>query len=139
MSRPGGCASNGRVLRDQDQAAEEGMRSALRSGVAPGGKPPAASAPWGSPTRVARLTATRGAGRGLPRRNRCFREPDGQAPALAQRDVIGGPIRHSVLLLRDVMTAIERHGGCPGSGTGPWYTVQSCRLTTDPCNKVSEP
>src|SRR6516225_4516619 len=79
--------------------------------------------------RVARLTATRGAGRGLPRRNRCFREPDGQAPALAQRDVIGSPIRHSVPLLRDVMTAIlvrfERHGGCPGSGTGPWYTVQS--------------
>jgi hypothetical protein len=34
-----------------------------------------------------------------------------------------------VPLLRDVMTAIlvcfERHGGCPGSGTGPWYTVQS--------------
>jgi hypothetical protein len=73
--------------------------------------------------------ATGGAGRGLPRRNRCFREPDGQAPALAQRDVIGSPIRHSVPLLRDVMTAIlvrfERHGGCPGSGTGPWYTVQS--------------
>src|SRR6476620_4410340 len=79
--------------------------------------------------RVARLTATRAAWRGLPRRNRCFREPDGQAPALAQRDVIGRPIRHSVPLLRDVMTAVlvrfERHGGCRGSGTGPWYTVQS--------------
>src|SRR6267142_2395815 len=74
--------------------------------------------------RVARLTATRGAGRGLPRRNRCFREPDGQAPALAQRDVIGSPIRHSAPLLRDVMTAIlvgfEWLGGCPGwSETGP--------------------
>src|SRR6476661_905884 len=79
--------------------------------------------------RVARLAATRGAWLGLPRRNRCFREPDGQAPALAQRDVIGSPIRHSVLLLRDVMTAIlvrfEWHGGCPGSGTLPLYTVQS--------------
>src|SRR6478672_4453839 len=73
--------------------------------------------------RVARLTATRAAWLGLPRRNRCFREPDGQAPALAQRDVIGSPIRHSVPLLRDVMTAIlvrfEWHGGCPGSETGP--------------------
>jgi len=62
--------------------------------------------------------------------NRGFREPDGQAPALAQGDVIGGPIRHSVPLLRDVMTAIlvgfEWHGDCPGSGTGPpSYTVHS--------------
>src|SRR6266436_3864037 len=73
--------------------------------------------------RVARLAATRAAWLGLPRRNRRFREPDGQASALAQRDVIGSPIRHSVPLLRDVMTAIlvrfEWHGGCPGSGMGP--------------------
>src|SRR5207302_9560967 len=73
--------------------------------------------------RVARLTAARGAGLGLPRRNRCFRESDGQAPAPAQGNVIGSPIRYSVPLLRDVMTAIlvgfEWHGGGPGSGTGP--------------------
>jgi hypothetical protein len=73
--------------------------------------------------RVARLAVARGAGLGLPRRNRRFREPDGQAPALAQGDVIGGPIRHSVPLLRDVMTAIlvrfEWHGDCPGSEQGP--------------------
>src|SRR6267143_2031680 len=79
--------------------------------------------------RVARLAATRAAWLGLPCRNRCFREPDGQAPALAQRDVIGSPIRHSVPLLRDMMTAIlvrfEWHGSCPGSETGPRYTVQS--------------
>src|SRR6476660_4618844 len=80
--------------------------------------------------RVARLTATRAAWLGLPRRYRCFREPDGQAPALAQRDVIGSPIRHSVPLLRDVMTAIlvrfEWHGDCPGSGAGPpSYTLHS--------------
>src|SRR6202047_4128312 len=72
--------------------------------------------------RVARLAAARGAWLGLPRCNRRFREPDGQAAALAQGDVIGGPIRHSVPLLRDVMTAIlvrfEWHGDCPGSGTG---------------------
>src|SRR6266849_9011920 len=80
--------------------------------------------------RVARLAAARGAWLGLPRRYRCFREPDGQAPALAQGDVIGGPIRHSVPLLRDVMTAIlvrfEWHGDFPGSGTSPpSYTVHS--------------
>src|SRR5580692_3533341 len=47
----------------------------------------------------------------------------GHASALAQRDVIGGPIRHPVPLLRDVMAAIlvrfEWHGDGPGSGTGP--------------------
>src|ERR1700745_3210593 len=31
--------------------------------------------------RVARLAVARGAGLGLPRRNRCFRKPDGQATA----------------------------------------------------------
>ena len=73
--------------------------------------------------RLLVMAAARAAWLGLPRRNRCFREPDGQAPALAQRDVIGSPIRHSVPLLRDVMTAIlvrfEWHGGCLGSETGP--------------------
>src|ERR1700758_964596 len=50
-------------------------------------------------------------------RNRRFREPHGQATALAQGAVIGGPIRHSVSLLRDVLTAIlvrfEWHDDCP--------------------------
>src|ERR1700738_1549478 len=73
--------------------------------------------------QAGRLAATRAAWLGLPRRNRCFREPDGQAPALAQGNVISSPIRHSVPLLRDMMTAVlvgvEWHGGCPGSETGP--------------------
>src|ERR1700674_2450895 len=56
--------------------------------------------------RVARLAAARAARLGLPRRNRRFREPHGQAAALAQGAVIGGPIRHLVPLLRDVLTAI---------------------------------
>ena len=82
------------------------------------------------------MTAARAAWLGLPRCNRCFREPDGQAAALAQRDVIGSPIRHSVPLLRDVMTAIlvrfEWHGDCPGSGTGlSSYTVHSSPPKTD--------
>src|SRR5437879_7323042 len=72
--------------------------------------------------RVARLTTTRAAWLGLPRRNRCFREPDGQAPALAQGNVISSPIRHSVPLLWDVMPAIlvrfEWHDDDPRSGTG---------------------
>src|SRR5438270_3157136 len=66
---------------------------------------------------LARLAAARAAGLGLPRRNRRFREPHGQAAALAQGAVIGGPIRHSVPLLRDVLTAIlvrfEWHDDCP--------------------------
>ena len=45
------------------------------------------------------------------------REPHGQAAALAQGAVIGGPIRHLVPLLRDVLTAIlvrfEWHDDCP--------------------------
>src|SRR5712671_3748592 len=45
------------------------------------------------------------------------REPHGQAAALAQGAVIGGPIRHLVPLLRDVLTAIlvrcERRDDCP--------------------------
>src|ERR1700758_3229750 len=70
-----------------------------------------------------------------------FCRSDGQAPTLAQGNVVGGPIRHSVPLLRDVMTAIlvrfEWHGDCPGSGTGPSsYTVHLSSPTTDPCNKV---
>jgi hypothetical protein len=80
--------------------------------------------------RVARLAAACGAGLGLPRRNRCLREPDGQAPALAQGDVISCPIRYSVPLLWDVMTAIlvgfEWHGDGTQSGTGPpSYTLHS--------------
>src|ERR1700737_4427244 len=80
--------------------------------------------------RVARLAAARGAWLGLPRRNRGFREPDGQATALAQGDVIGGPIRHSVPLLRDVVTAIlvrfEWHGTVRGQERAPpSYTVHS--------------
>src|SRR6202022_1529140 len=67
--------------------------------------------------RVARLAAARAAGLGLPRRNRRFREPHGQAAALAQGAVIGGPIPHLVPLLRDVLTAIlvrfEWHDDCP--------------------------
>src|SRR6202040_1915988 len=79
--------------------------------------------------RVARLAAARGTWLGLPRRNRGFREPDGQASALAQGDIISGPIRHPVPLLRDVMAAIlvrfEWHGDAPESGTGapPSYTL----------------
>jgi hypothetical protein len=113
------------------------MRSALRSGGAPGGKPPQRQRRRDRQRRVAWLAAARGAGLGLPRRNRCFREPDGQSPELAQGDVISRPILHSVPLLWDVMTAIlvrfEWHGDSPGSGTGP----TSCTLHSSPPNDRS--
>jgi hypothetical protein len=64
MSRPVGSWSIGPALRGQDQATGEGMRSALRSGIAPGGQPCSvstvvtANAEWrGWPPRVARGSA----------------------------------------------------------------------------------
>src|SRR3954447_8429537 len=73
--------------------------------------------------RVARLAAARATGLGLPRRNRRFCEPHGQAAALAQGAVIGGPIRPSVPLLRDVLTAIlfalKGTMTVRGAGAGP--------------------
>jgi len=45
QSRRVGTSLNGRAPRDRDQAAEVSMRPVLRSGAAPGGRPPAASAP----------------------------------------------------------------------------------------------
>src|SRR5438128_3230791 len=64
-----------------------------------------------------------------------------QVDRFAACDVIGRPIRHSVPLLRDMMTAIlvrfEWHGGCPGQKRGPDTPSNPRRLTTDPCNKVS--
>src|SRR5215469_16542914 len=92
--------------------------------------------------RVARLAAARAAGLGLPPRNRRFREPHGQAAALAQGAVIGGPIRHSVALLRDVVTAIlvrfEWHGELSAVRDGPALLQRPPprRQSTDPCNKA---
>src|SRR6266478_5728220 len=80
---------------------------------------------------------------GLPRRNRRFREPHGQAAALAQGAVIGGPIRHLVPLLRDVLTAIlvrfEWHDDCPRvrNRAALLLPVTPRPPKTDPCNKVA--
>src|SRR5258705_9556070 len=93
--------------------------------------------------RIARLAAARAAGLGLPRRNRRFREPHGQAAALAQGGVIGGPIRHLVPLLRDVLTAIlvrfEWHDDCPRvrNRAALLLPVTPRPPKTDPCNKVA--
>ena len=58
---------------------------------------------------------SRGARLGVPGRDRLFREPDRQAPTLAQGGIILGPVRHPAPLLRDMMPAIsiglERHRG----------------------------
>src|SRR4051812_10959385 len=64
--------------------------------------------------RVVRLTTRRGAGLGMPGRDRRLGEPDGQAAALAQGRIVFGPVRDPAPLFRDAVTAIsiglERHG-----------------------------
>src|SRR4051812_4733470 len=63
-----------------------------------------------------------------PGRDRLLREPDRQAPALTQADVLRAPIRHPVPLLGEVMTAsgvgLERHRGFRGAwvGAAPYPT-----------------
>src|SRR4051794_15346502 len=65
--------------------------------------------------RVVRLTAWCGARLGFPSRDRLLREPDRQAPTLAQGRIVLGPVRHPAPLFGDMVTAIsigfERHGG----------------------------
>src|SRR3954454_17111756 len=57
--------------------------------------------------RVARLTARRGAGLGVPSRDRRLGEPDCQAPTLAQGRIVFGPVRDPAPLFRDAVTAIS--------------------------------
>src|SRR4051812_20579576 len=52
---------------------------------------------------IVRLTARRGARLGVPGRNRLVREPDRQAPTLAQGGIILGPVCDPAPLLRDMM------------------------------------
>src|SRR5215218_11177646 len=72
--------------------------------------------------RVVWLAARRGAGLRLPGRNRRLREPDRQAPALAQGGIILGPVRDLVLLLGNVVAAVlvqlKRQGRIRRSGEG---------------------
>ncbi len=73
---------------------------------------------------------------GRPRRDRLVGEPDRQAAALAQAGVVGRPVRHLVLLARDVVTAVlvplERQDGHPGLGRAIPYVTQ--RLSTTHTN-----
>src|SRR5215212_3276974 len=72
--------------------------------------------------RVVWLPAWRGARLGMPGRDRGWREPDRQAPALAQGRVVFGPVRDPAPLLWDTMAAIsiglERHRGSRVIGGG---------------------
>src|SRR4051795_10986165 len=72
--------------------------------------------------RVVRLATRRGARLRLPGRNRRLREPDRQAPALAQGSIVLGPVRDLVLLLGNVVAAVlvqlERQGRLPGIRSG---------------------
>src|SRR3954466_1546438 len=80
-----------------------------------------------------------------PGRDRLLREPDRQAPALTQADVLRAPVRHPVPLLGEVRTAsgvgLERHRNSRGSWVGaapypthparpsgppPWPPARSC-------------
>jgi len=69
---------------------------------------------------------------GRPRRYRLVGEPNRQAAALAQASVVGRPVRHLVLLARDVVTAVlvqlERQDGHPELGRAIPYVTQ--RLST---------
>src|SRR5215212_5466699 len=62
-----------------------------------------------------RLPAWCGARLGLPSRDRLLREPDRQAPTLAQGSIVSGPICHPAPLFGDMVTAssigFERHRG----------------------------
>jgi hypothetical protein len=64
--------------------------------------------------RIVRLTTTRGPWFRTPGCDRLVGEPDRQAPTLAQRCIIFRPIRHPMLLLRNVVAVIgidlEGHG-----------------------------
>src|SRR3954465_8581790 len=55
--------------------------------------------------RIVRLTARRGARLRVPGRNRLVREPDRQAPALAQGGITLGPVRDPAPLFRDMVAA----------------------------------
>src|SRR5215212_11478370 len=61
-----------------------------------------------------------------PGRDRLLREPDRQAPALTQADVLRAPVRHPVPRLGEVMTAsgvgLERHRGFEERGWGRLLT-----------------
>jgi hypothetical protein len=91
--------------------------------------------------RVTRLTAPRGAGLGVPGRDRRLGKPDCQAPALAQGRIVFGPVRDPAPLFRDAVTAIsiglERHGGIQGHRRGhpPTPAIPACQ-PLDPCNKL---
>src|SRR3954470_15768768 len=76
-----------------------------------------------------------------PGRDRLLREPDRQAPALTQADVIRAPARHPVALLGDVVTAsgmgLERHQEFPGivggGGSLPHPPCEAKRATAVAC------
>src|SRR4051794_41624502 len=71
-----------------------------------------------------------------------LREPDRQAPALAQGRIVFGPVRDPAPLLRDTMTAssigLERHRGIQGQRRGnPPTPATPARQPPDPCNKLA--
>src|SRR4051812_39288125 len=86
--------------------------------------------------RVVRLATRRGARLRLPGRNRRLREPDRQAPALAQGSIVLGPVRDLVPLLGNVVAAVlvqlERQGRLPGIRSGAHLLRHPAPATNQP-------
>src|SRR3954453_2940487 len=90
--------------------------------------------------RVVRLATRRGARLPLPGRNRRLREPDRQAPALAQGSIVLGPVRDLVLLLGNVVAAVlvqlERQGRLPGIRGGAHLIRHPAPATNQPIRET---
>ncbi len=79
---------------------------------------------------------------GRPRRDRLVSEPHRQAAALAQAGVVSGPVRHPVLLARDVVTAVlvqlERQDGHPELRRRSPTSPSASAPPPDPCTTLPD-
>ena len=142
-SRPGGSGWCGRARPGRARAGGGWSRSAPRSGAGQAEHGPQRQRGQDRQGRVPGLPAPGRARLRAPGRDRLLREPDRQAPALAQGGVVLGPVRDPVPLPRDAVAAsgvgLERHGRGPGivGGAAPLPTRPLGATRTDPCTKVA--
>ena len=140
-TRPAGSGSSDPAPPDPDRGAQEWSQSALRSGGAPAGTPPAGSGRSGSQGRITRLAARCSAGLSPPGRDGFLGEPDGQASPLAQGGVVLGLIFHPVPLLGDAVTAsgidLEWHGRIRNQEGSVLLCHPASPTKSHPCNKAA--